>query len=130
MTERLVRLLGRRLTRRRALSRVALGAAAFAVAPIRYLVRPGTAWAVIGPGNCGSGLCTDGYTAFCCEIEHGLNRCPDGTYVAGWWKCTSYQGAGLCHKEGVRYYTRLKTVTARWPTGIRAGAEYIMPTMR
>jgi malonate-semialdehyde dehydrogenase (acetylating)/methylmalonate-semialdehyde dehydrogenase len=27
-------------------------------------------------------------------------------------------------------YTRLKTVTARWPNGIRAGAEYLMPTMR
>ena len=32
--------------------------------------------------------------------------------------------------EGVRFYTRLKTVTARWPTGIRAGAEFVMPTMR
>ena len=32
--------------------------------------------------------------------------------------------------EGVRFYSRLKTVTARWPTGIRAGAEYVMPTMR
>ena len=32
--------------------------------------------------------------------------------------------------EGVRFYTRLKTVTARRPAGIRAGAEYVMPTMR
>jgi malonate-semialdehyde dehydrogenase (acetylating)/methylmalonate-semialdehyde dehydrogenase len=33
--------------------------------------------------------------------------------------------------EGVRFYTRLKTVTARWPAGIRAGAgEYVIPTMR
>ena len=32
--------------------------------------------------------------------------------------------------EGVRFYTRLKTVTARWPTGVRAGAKFIMPTMR
>ncbi len=30
--------------------------------------------------------------------------CPANTYVAGWWKCTSYQGGGLCHQEGVRYY--------------------------
>ncbi len=108
LTERLAgaagRLLERRFSRRRALSRVAVAGAAFAVAPVRYLVRPGTAWAVIGPGDCGSGLCLDGYTAFCCEIEQGLNRCPDGTYVAGWWKCTSYQGSGLCHQEGVRYY--------------------------
>jgi malonate-semialdehyde dehydrogenase (acetylating)/methylmalonate-semialdehyde dehydrogenase len=27
-------------------------------------------------------------------------------------------------------YTRHKTVTARWPSGIRAGAQYLMPTMR
>jgi malonate-semialdehyde dehydrogenase (acetylating)/methylmalonate-semialdehyde dehydrogenase len=31
--------------------------------------------------------------------------------------------------EGVRFYTRLKTVTSRWPTGIRSGAEFSMPTM-
>jgi malonate-semialdehyde dehydrogenase (acetylating)/methylmalonate-semialdehyde dehydrogenase len=30
----------------------------------------------------------------------------------------------------VRFYTRLKTITTRWPTGIRAGAEFVMPTMR
>ncbi|MEA2144569.1 MAG: hypothetical protein QOG59_156 [Solirubrobacteraceae bacterium] len=98
------RLLERRLSRRRALSRVAVAGAALAVAPVRYLVRPGTAWAVIVPGDCASGLCLDGYTAFCCEIEHGHNTCPKGTYVAGWWKCTSYQGSGLCSAEGVRYY--------------------------
>jgi malonate-semialdehyde dehydrogenase (acetylating)/methylmalonate-semialdehyde dehydrogenase len=32
--------------------------------------------------------------------------------------------------EGVRFYTRRKTVTSRWPACIRAGAEYTMPTMR
>jgi malonate-semialdehyde dehydrogenase (acetylating)/methylmalonate-semialdehyde dehydrogenase len=26
--------------------------------------------------------------------------------------------------EGVRFYTRLKTVTARWPSGIRTGAQF------
>ena len=31
--------------------------------------------------------------------------------------------------EGVRFFTRLKTMTSRWPTGIRAGAEFVMPTM-
>jgi hypothetical protein len=97
-------LLERRLSRRTTLSRAAVAGSAFAVAPLRYLLRPGTAWAVIGPGNCASGLCTDGYTAFCCEIEQGHNRCPAGTYVAGWWKCTDYRGSGLCHAQGVRYY--------------------------
>jgi hypothetical protein len=106
-SERLVASLGerleRRLSRRGAIARAALAGSAFAVAPMRYLLRPGTAWAVIQPGSCSSGLCTDGYTAFCCEIEHGRNVCPPGAYVAGWWKCTNYQGAGLCHSEGVRY---------------------------
>ena len=104
LTGALARLHARRLSRRGALSRAAVAGSAFAVAPLRYLLRPGTAWAVIGPGSCGSGLCTDGYTAFCCEIDHGRNTCPQGTYIAGWWKCTSYTGTGLCHDAGVRYY--------------------------
>lgn len=107
LTERLVTSLGarleRRFSRRGALARATLAGSALAVAPLRYLVRPGTAWAVIGPNDCARGLCTDGYTAFCCEIAHGQNVCPTGSYVAGWWKCTNYQGTGLCHAEGVRY---------------------------
>ena len=31
--------------------------------------------------------------------------------------------------EGVRFYTKQKAVTSRWPTGVRAGAEFKMPTM-
>jgi hypothetical protein len=96
--------LERRISRRGAVARAAVAGSAFAAAPLRYLLRPGTAWAVIGPRDCASGKCTDGYTAFCCEIEHGLNTCPSGTYVAGWWKCTDYRGHGLCHDQGVRYY--------------------------
>ncbi len=97
-------LLERRMSRRGALARAAVAGSAFAVAPVRYLVRPESAWAVIGPSDCNRGKCTDGYTSFCCEIEHGQNTCPTGSYVAGWWKCTSYKGHGLCHEEGVRYY--------------------------
>lgn len=108
MTERLTDaaagLLERRTSRRGVLSRATLVASALAVAPLRYLLRPGTAWAVVGPGNCSGGLCTDGYTAFCCEINHASNTCPRHTYIAGWWKCTAYRGHGLCDPEGVRYY--------------------------
>lgn len=109
MSERLARALGglieRRTSRRGLLARSAVAGAALAVAPLRYLVRPGTAWAVLRSGDCpGNSRCNDGYSAFCCEIEHGHNRCPTGTYVAGWWKCTDYRGGGLCHDAGVRYY--------------------------
>jgi hypothetical protein len=109
LSERLARALGglleRRTSRRSLLARSALAGAALAVAPVRYLLRPETAWAVLTSADCPPGSrCTDGYSAFCCEIEQGHNRCPQGTYVAGWWKCTDYQGAGLCAAEGVRYY--------------------------
>jgi hypothetical protein len=98
-------LLERRTSRRGALARGALVGSALAVAPIRYLVRPQNAWAVISPGNCPPGAkCNDGYTVFCCEIEQGQNHCPENTYVAGWWKCTDYTGSGLCHDQGYRYY--------------------------
>ena len=97
--------LERRTSRRGALSKAAVAGAAFAVAPVRYLIRPGTAWAVITPQNCPTGSkCADGWTAFCCEIEQGNNACPPNTYIAGWWKCTSYRGTGLCQPRGVRYY--------------------------
>lgn len=31
---------------------------------------------------------------------------------------------------GVRSYTQLKTITARWPTGIRSGPDFVMPAMQ
>jgi hypothetical protein len=118
--------LERRTSRRGVLARAALAGSAMAVAPVRYLVRPDPAWAVIGPGNCGSDAkCNDGYTAFCCEIEHGLNTCPENTYVAGWWKCTDYQGSGLCHAQGYRYYIDCNRVPGRgYPGGCQcAGGD-------
>jgi hypothetical protein len=97
-------LLERRTSRRGLLARAALAGSAMAVAPMRYLLRPVSAWAVIDPESCPGGLCSDGYTAFCCEINDGKNVCPRGTFVGGWWMCTAYTGHGLCAAEGVRYY--------------------------
>jgi hypothetical protein len=97
-------LLERRTSRRGLLARAALAGSAMAVAPLRYLLRPVSAWAVIDPGSCSGGLCSDGYTAFCCEINDGKNVCPPGTFVGGWWMCTAYTGHGLCAAQGVRYY--------------------------
>ena len=31
--------------------------------------------------------------------------------------------------EGVRFFTKIKTMTSRWPTGIRSGADFHIPTM-
>jgi malonate-semialdehyde dehydrogenase (acetylating)/methylmalonate-semialdehyde dehydrogenase len=32
--------------------------------------------------------------------------------------------------EGVRFYTKLKTITSRWPSGPRSDPEFVMPTMK
>ena len=54
----------------------------------------------------------------------------DGVPQLRWVEASLFGDMAVHGMEGVRFYTRLKTVTARWPTGIRAGAEYVMPTMR
>lgn len=96
--------LERRFSRRTMLVRIAVAGSALCVAPLRYLLYPGTALAQISPGDCSSGECTDGFTAFCCQINRGLNSCPTGTYPGGWWMCTDYTGGLLCAPQGVRYY--------------------------
>ena len=42
----------------------------------------------------------------------------------GGWKASIFGDHGIYGMEGVRFYTKLKTITARWPTGIRSGAEF------
>jgi malonate-semialdehyde dehydrogenase (acetylating)/methylmalonate-semialdehyde dehydrogenase len=55
---------------------------------------------------------------------------PMAFHSFGGWKRSLFGDTAVYGMEGVRFYTRLKTVTARWPAGIRSGAEYVMPTMR
>jgi hypothetical protein len=117
-------LLERRFSRRSVLLRLALAGSALAVAPLRYLLYPGSALAAIVPSNCTSGACTDGYTAFCCEINRGVNECPAGTYPGGWWICTDYRGRRLCAEQGVRYYVDCNAIPGRpFPGGCRCANE-------
>jgi hypothetical protein len=118
------RVLEARFSRRTALTRVAVAGSALAVAPVRYLLYPGTALGVVVPGSCQDGLCTDGYTAFCCEIHQGLNTCPAGTFVGGWWMCTDYRGHQLCQGSGVRYYIDCNNLPGRpFPGGCRCAND-------
>ena len=55
---------------------------------------------------------------------------PMAFHSFGGWKRSLFGDTAMHGAEGVHFYTRLKTITARWPTGIRAGAEYVMPTMK
>ncbi len=54
---------------------------------------------------------------------------PMAFHSFGGWKASMFGDHHMHGPEGVRFYTKLKTITSRWPTGIRAGAEFVMPTM-
>ena len=103
VVDRLARVLERKLDRRGFLARTALGGAALSVAPVDFTLRPLDAYAAIclcNGFNCDCGAaCCDGYTEFCCTL-YGLNRCPPGSVVAGWWKV---DGSSFCGGSS-RYY--------------------------
>ena len=54
---------------------------------------------------------------------------PMAFHSFGGWKRSLFGVQHVHGADGVRFYTQLKTVTSRWPEGIRAGADFIMPTM-
>jgi malonate-semialdehyde dehydrogenase (acetylating)/methylmalonate-semialdehyde dehydrogenase len=49
---------------------------------------------------------------------------PVGFHSFGGWKSSICGSHGVYGPEGVHFYTRLKTVTSRWPAGIRSGAQF------
>jgi len=55
---------------------------------------------------------------------------PMAFHSFGGWKRSLFGDHYVHGPEGVRFYTHLKTITTRWPTGIRKGAEFVMPTMK
>jgi malonate-semialdehyde dehydrogenase (acetylating)/methylmalonate-semialdehyde dehydrogenase len=54
---------------------------------------------------------------------------PMAFHSFGGWKRSLFGDHAVHGPEGVRFYTRLKTVTSRWPTGIRTGVDTTMPTL-
>ncbi len=49
---------------------------------------------------------------------------PVAYHSFGGWKRSLFGDHHIHGMEGVRFYTRLKTMTSRWPSGIREGAEF------
>ena len=75
--------------------------------------------------------------AFVSEIEVGMVGVnapipvPMAFHSFGGWKSSIFGDHAIYGPEGIRFYTRIKTVTARWPNNnISAGAEFVMPTMK
>jgi len=55
---------------------------------------------------------------------------PLAYYSFGGWKRSAFGDANQHGMDGVRFYTKVKTVTARWPEDGAEGGGFIMPTMR
>jgi malonate-semialdehyde dehydrogenase (acetylating)/methylmalonate-semialdehyde dehydrogenase len=54
---------------------------------------------------------------------------PMAFFSFGGWRRSSFSDHAMHGMEGIRFYTRLKTVTSRWPEG-KGAAEFVMPTMK
>ncbi len=54
---------------------------------------------------------------------------PMAFHSFGGWKSSLFGDHHMHGPEGVRFYSKLKTVTTRWPTSIAKGSEFVMPTL-
>ncbi len=55
---------------------------------------------------------------------------PVAYHSFGGWKRSLFGDHSIYGPEGVHFYTRLKTVTTRWPAGIKGGAEFSFPSVK
>jgi malonate-semialdehyde dehydrogenase (acetylating)/methylmalonate-semialdehyde dehydrogenase len=55
---------------------------------------------------------------------------PLAYHTFGGWKRSGFGDLNQHGPDSVRFYTKTKTVTARWPSGTKEGAEFVIPTMR
>ncbi|RZE12213.1 CoA-acylating methylmalonate-semialdehyde dehydrogenase [Streptomyces albidoflavus] len=54
---------------------------------------------------------------------------PVAYHTFGGWKRSGFGDLNQHGPDAVRFYTRTKTVTSRWPAGLREGASFTLPTM-
>ena len=77
----------------------------------------------------------DAARTFANEIEVGMVGVnvpipvPMAFHSFGGWKQSLFGDHHMHGPEGVRFYTRLKTITTRWPSGVRSDPEFVMPTL-
>ncbi|KLN59246.1 methylmalonate-semialdehyde dehydrogenase [Kiloniella spongiae] len=77
----------------------------------------------------------DAARSFADDIEVGMVGVnvpipvPVAYHSFGGWKRSLFGDHSIYGPEGVRFYTRLKTVTTRWPAGIKEGAVFTFPNM-
>ncbi|MGY2050192.1 CoA-acylating methylmalonate-semialdehyde dehydrogenase [Methylobacterium sp. JK268] len=55
---------------------------------------------------------------------------PLAYYTFGGWKRSGFGDLNQHGPDSIRFYTKTKTVTARWPSGVKEGAQFSMPIMQ
>jgi malonate-semialdehyde dehydrogenase (acetylating)/methylmalonate-semialdehyde dehydrogenase len=55
---------------------------------------------------------------------------PLAYYTFGGWKKSAFGDLNQHGPDSIRFYTRTKTVTQRWPSGVKEGAEFSIPVMK
>lgn len=55
---------------------------------------------------------------------------PLAYHTFGGWKRSGFGDLNQHGPDAIRFYTKTKTVTSRWPSGIRKGADFVIPTMK
>jgi malonate-semialdehyde dehydrogenase (acetylating)/methylmalonate-semialdehyde dehydrogenase len=74
--------------------------------------------------------------AFARDVEIGMVGVnvpipvPMAFHSFGGWRHSMFGDHHMHGPEGVRFYTRLKTVTQRWPEPAAVRADFVMPTMK
>ncbi|GBF26149.1 putative 3-oxopropanoate dehydrogenase [bacterium MnTg02] len=79
----------------------------------------------------------DGDTArdFCSRVQIGMVGVnvpipvPLAYHTFGGWKRSGFGDLNQHGPDSIRFYTKTKTITSRWPSGIKEGAEFSIPTM-
>jgi malonate-semialdehyde dehydrogenase (acetylating)/methylmalonate-semialdehyde dehydrogenase len=73
---------------------------------------------------------------FCHAVESGMVGVnvpipvPMAFHSFGGWKRSLFGPLHMHGPDGVRFFTRQKTITARWPGSMGPGPDFIMPTMK
>ncbi|MGL4397273.1 MAG: aldehyde dehydrogenase family protein, partial [Hyphomicrobium sp.] len=77
----------------------------------------------------------DAARAFAAEVDVGMVGVnvpipvPIAYYTFGGWRRSSFGDLNQHGPDAFRFYTKTKTVTATWPSGIKDGASFVIPTM-
>ena len=72
---------------------------------------------------------------FCTRVQVGMVGVnvpipvPIAYHTFGGWKRSGFGDLNQHGPDSIRFYTKTKTVTSRWPSGVKDGASFVIPTM-